>query len=207
MRSTNLRLHALLLLLLIVVAPASASSETRVYLMRGLFDVSTGLDDLAAKLKRSGVGATVASYTARDELATAAIARFKAGSKCPVVLVGHSLGADAAIGMARTLQGAGVPVGLLIAFSPAASDSVPANVGRVVNYYQSNSYWNNVYRRGPGFKGSLKNVDLARHAEIDHFNIEKVARLHAETIRAIKGVASACAPTARKETADASARE
>jgi len=183
-------------------APSPACAETRVYLMRGLLDVSTGLDDLAAKLKRRGITATVASYAAEVELAQTAIRGFKSGKGCPVVVIGHSLGADAALDMARDLQIASVPVALLVAFSPARSDAVPGNVARVVNYYQSNSYWNYAYSRGPGFKGSLRNVDLAKRDDIDHFNIEKSAGLHAATIRAIRDLDQSCQPAPAPKAPD-----
>jgi pimeloyl-ACP methyl ester carboxylesterase len=188
-----------------VVASPRAAAEARVYLLRGLMDVSTGLDELALKLKRRGIAATIGSFTAEEELAAAALKGFRSGAGCPVVLIGHSLGADAAIGIARTLQGSGVPVGLLVAFSPNSSDAMPGNVSRAVNYYQSNSFWSNVYSRGAGFKGTLRNVDLAKDDKIDHFNIEKAARLHAETIRAIESLERSCAP-ARKEQAHATSR-
>jgi hypothetical protein len=169
-----------------------AEARTRVYLMRGLFDTSTGLDQLAAKLRRRGISATVASHTAVEDLTAAAIRNYRNGSGCPVVIVGHSLGADAAISMADSLKAAHIPVALIVTFSPASSLSVPGNVARVVNYYQSNSVWNNVYARNDGFRGAVRNVDLASDDRIDHFNIEKVARLQAEAMRLIQSVSGTC---------------
>lgn len=185
---------------------ASANSRTQVYLMRGLMDVSTGLDDLAAKLKRRGLSASVASYTAENQLAGQALANFKSGRGCPIVIIGHSLGADAAIGMSRTLEQSGVPVALLVAFSPAASKEVPGNVARAVNYYQSNSYWNHVYTRASGSRATVRNVNLSKDAAIDHFNIEKVARLHDETIRAIMGLGGGCSATPGRAVKDTAAK-
>ena len=111
----------------------AAEAGARVYLLRGLMDLSAGLDDLAVKLKRRGVSATVASYTDETSMATAAIRNYKAGTGCPVVIIGHSLGSDAALGMARALQQSRVPVALLVSFSPAKSNTVPANVSRAIN--------------------------------------------------------------------------
>ena len=45
-----------------VIAAAPADAGTRVYLIRGLLDVSTGLDDLGAKLKRRGIPSLVTGY-------------------------------------------------------------------------------------------------------------------------------------------------
>ena len=43
--------------------------------------------------------------------------------------------------------------------------------------------------RGQGSKARLRNIDLARDAAIDHLNIEKNDKLHAEAIAAIQGLA------------------
>jgi hypothetical protein len=175
----------------LVVAGEDTHAATRAYIMRGLMDVSTGLDELAAKLKRRGITAVVANHAAGPALAEQAIARYKSAHDC-VVIIGHSLGADAAIQMAETLKGAGVPVALIVAFSPASSRAVPGNVSRAVNYYQSNSFWNHVLSRGAGFRGGLRNVDLAKRDDIHHFNIEKSGRLHAETLGMVAAAAATC---------------
>lgn len=166
-----------------------ALADGRVYLLRGLFDLSAGLDDLAIKIETQlKVRTVVASYVEAAALARQAIEGYRDGSVCPVVIVGHSFGADAALGMADQLATASVPVSLIVAFSPAETRDAPANVARLVNYYQSNSYWNHVYGKGRGFVGSIANIDLAAEDDIHHFNIEKHERLHAETIAAIAAV-------------------
>jgi len=168
---------------------AAAKDEVHVYLMRGFLDVSTGLDDLAAKLKRRKIAAEITTYLAESDVAARALRDHKSNPAAQIVLIGHSLGANAAIHVAQTLQSAKVPVALIVVFSPAATNAVPGNVARAVNYYQSDGIWNNPYSRGAGFKGSLRNVDLARDTSIHHLNIEKVTRLHNETIRAITALA------------------
>ena len=94
---------------------------------------------------------------------------------------------------AERLEKATVPIALLVAFSPASARTVPPNVARAVNYYQTDSIWNYVYAKAPGFKGTLRNVNLAKDTAIHHFNIEKNPKLHAETIRAIASLPSTCA--------------
>jgi pimeloyl-ACP methyl ester carboxylesterase len=191
---------------IVLAAATAAEASAKVYLMRGLMDVSTGLDDLAAKLKRRGIAAIVGSYTDQDEMAEKAIQNYRSDGGRPIVIVGHSLGADAAIGMAETLKAAKVPVALVVAFSPAASQEVPTNVARIVNYYQSNSAWNHIYTGARGFKGSLRNVDLAADDNIHHFNIEKVERLHTETIGMIAAAGDgAPRPAGAKQTAQSPA--
>lgn len=176
-------------------AAAPAQAGPAVYLMRGLMDVSTGLDDLAAQLRKRGIKAVVGSYVDWQDLAAAAIREHRAGKACPVAIIGHSLGANAAVDMSAELKAAGVPVALMVSFSPAFTGSVPDNVRRVVNYYQSNSLWNNKLSGGAGFKGTLRNVDVAADASIDHFNIEKNARLKSQTLEMVAGMARSCAGT------------
>lgn len=178
-------------------ATVPAAAGAKVYLMRGLFDVSTGLDALAGRLNRRGIAAKVASYTDRDGLSAAAIQAYKSGG-CPIVIVGHSLGADAAIDMSETLRQAGVSVALLVSFSPAYPRSVPANVAKVVNYFQSDSAWNNKYTSVAPAKSSVRNVDLVKDGSIHHFNIEKNERLQTETLRMIAGVNGPCPGIAKR---------
>jgi pimeloyl-ACP methyl ester carboxylesterase len=162
---------------------AAASGPYQVYLLKGLADVfSSGMDFLQAKLKARGITGEVHSHGEWETLAQSAIAKWHGGAHGPIIIIGHSLGADAAILMAQKLGAAGVPVALLVAFSPVDSGPANANVARAVTYYQSNSAWHGQITRGAGFHGVLENVDLANAPGITHFNIEKADNLHAATI-------------------------
>jgi hypothetical protein len=65
------------------------------------------------------------------------------------------------------------------------SFSTPANVGRLVNLTQRKYAY---MRPGPGFHGSLANVDLSGDPSIDHISIDKSARLHARAISEVLAV-------------------
>ena len=172
-------------------AKRGADRPYQVYLLKGLADIfSTGMDFLQAKLQARGVVGEVHSHSVVESLAQTAIAKWRGGARGPIVIIGHSLGADSAIVMAQRLGNAQVPVALLVTFSPVDSAPVPANVGRAVNYFQSNSAWHGQITRGPGFHGSLENVDLAHTPGITHFNIEKAEQLHAATIAKVLGIVS-----------------
>ncbi len=165
------------------VGKTGANRPYQVYLLKGLADIfSTGMDFLQAKLQARGIVGEVRSHSAAEELAQSAIAKWRGGSRGPIIIIGHSLGADAAIAMAQRLGAAGVPVSLLVTFSPTDSAPVSANVARAVNYFQSNSAWHGQITRGAGFRGALENVDLAQMPGITHFNIEKAEPLHAATL-------------------------
>lgn len=191
------------------IRPARAG-HGQVYLLRGLIDVfSQGMDELGDKLRRRGVGPIVVmNHSAYDTLAAEAIANYRAGNRGPIIIAGHSFGADAAMRIAELLNEARVPVALVVGFGPTLHLKAPANVARVVNYYQAHSAWNGVFSPGAGFRGSLVNLNLDDAADITHFNIEKNARLHNETIArvmAIMGSRKAPAPQATVSTAPASA--
>ncbi len=97
---------------------------------------STGMDTLTDELNRRGVYATSHSHTDWKELADKAAADYKAGKEGPIILIGHSLGADAVMEMADYLGDRGVPVALVIPFDGTQSFPASANISRVVNFTQ-----------------------------------------------------------------------
>jgi len=165
-------------------AAPRGSGHGQVYLMRGFLGpvLTTGLDALAAKLQKRGVPAPVHSHGSYDALADQAIAKYRAGNRGPIIIIGHSLGAISAIDMAKKLQQNRIPVSLIVTFGPIGDLAAPANVASVVNYYQSKSYSNGRVLRGPGFHGSIANVDLEKSAGMNHLNMMHAASLHAQTI-------------------------
>jgi hypothetical protein len=83
-------------LLAITALSGRAQASGRIYLLRGLAGIfSTGLDVLDEKLLRRGYNATVHPYDFYNSLAEEA-ARLQKSGKGPIIIMGHSLGADAA---------------------------------------------------------------------------------------------------------------
>jgi len=183
------------------VAPQCAP---QVYLLKGLADVfSSGMDSLAAKLRRRGITARVASHASSDSLADEVIRAYRAGSRGPIVIAGHSLGADAAVSMAQRLNDARVPVALVMTFGPLNNPRATPNVARAVNYYQANSAWHGQIVRGPGFHGALTNINLDKAADVNHFNIEKVERIQNEAVaRIVAAIGGSRRPTTPKPDTD-----
>ena len=107
-----------LLLGLLATDAAQAGSRTHVYLMRGIFNVSVGLDALAGKFTRMGIAASVYGHADEGSVAAEAIRDYKSGRVQTVILIGHSLGAGAVVAVAHKLNEAHVPVALLIALDP-----------------------------------------------------------------------------------------
>ncbi|QFR34006.1 hypothetical protein [Ancylobacter sp. TS-1] len=163
-------------------AQSSKSQPPRVYLLRGLANIfSLGMDDLAAKLNARGIQASVHSYVDWEALSNYAVEQAANGKRpTPVVIIGHSLGADAAVYMGNKVSGAGVPVPLVVTFDPVNMTTASAKIGKVVNYFQSGGSGKPV--SGP----RVQNVDLTGSGELSHFNIEKAGELHQRVIAMIQ---------------------
>jgi pimeloyl-ACP methyl ester carboxylesterase len=184
--------------------PGIAQPHPHVYLFRGLADVfSTGMDTLADALNKHGVHATSHSHTDWKAIADRAAADYKAKKEGPIILIGHSLGADAAMEMADYLGDKGVPVALVVPFDGTQSFPAPGNVARVVNFTQRDYAY---MRPGPGFRGSLNNVDLSSNHDIDHLNIDKSPELHARVLTEVLAVIGGrlSAPASRKPISNGS---
>jgi hypothetical protein len=166
---------------------AQPQPRAHVYLLRGLLNIfSLGMDTLADELKRRDVDATVHSYGDWQTLADQAAADYKAGKEAPIVLIGHSLGADAVMEMAAYLGRKGVPVALVVPFDGTKSFAASANVARVLNLTHSGTI--NYMRGGPGFHGTLANIDVSSDPDIDHINIDKSPRLHERVVAEVLAV-------------------
>lgn len=96
----------------------------------------------------------------------------------PIILVGHSLGANEQIKVARNLNKKGIPVDLLVTVDAVSQTIVPPNV----------KYALNMYKRGfvPMFSGlklravdpqatHIENVNVAnlKDVKVNHFTIDK----------------------------------
>src|SRR5690349_13547813 len=116
-------------------SPGGAQPQrAHVYLLRGLLNVfSLGMDSLAEELRGRNVDATVHGYGEWQALADRAATDYKARKEAPIILIGHSLGADAVMDMAAYLGRKGVPVALVVPFDCTKSFAASDNVARVLN--------------------------------------------------------------------------
>jgi len=183
----GLRVAAILTCLTVISGNAQAAGH--VYLLKGLFGVfSTGLITLASELQKRGYTATVHES---GEYATLALeaSRLQKSGKGPIIIIGHSIGANAAILMAEKMESEGASVALIMGFGPTNDMLVPSNVSRAIIYYQTGAIVTGTAKKGPGFHGSLSNINLLSDSDINHFNIEKIERLHAKAIAAVGTIA------------------
>jgi len=160
----------------------SSGRHAHVYLLRGLINVfSLGMDELGAKIAQRGVYATVHNHLAWEILAGEAAANYRAGREGPIVIIGHSLGADAAVRMADELAQQGIPVSLVVTFDPVSTLAVEGGIAKVVNLYISNG-WGAPMVRGAKFRGTLINMDLRNRSDVGHIFIDKSAALHQQVL-------------------------
>jgi alpha-beta hydrolase superfamily lysophospholipase len=162
------------------------AGEPKVILLRGWFGVfSTGLDNLADELKGKGIKAEVAGHLYWTKAVSEILEDRAAGKTGPIVLVGHSQGANNVIDMARALGLKNVSVDLLVTLAPFLQYPVPANVMRAVNYYQSPG-WGAPLKGDTGFHGTIANNDVTGDWTITHVNIDKSSRVQSDILHEIE---------------------
>jgi hypothetical protein len=109
------------------------------------------------------------------------------GQKDIVVLIGHSLGANATFDIASELNKQNIPIELIVTFDATRPQPVPKNVLHLVNFYQENGFGKRV-SPGQGFQGDLTNHDLTAETGLSHTTIEKSPRLHAMVMQKIADI-------------------
>ena len=155
-----------------------------VYLLRGLANVfSRGMDTMGAKMVRAGLDARVYNHSVWRSLADNIIARNKKKKvSYPIVIMGHSLGGNASSLMAKYLGENNIKVQYVVSFDPTITTYVGKNVNRVINFYLPNDSNSNVVKRGPGFRGALKNINVRGVRGLKHTTIEKDSNFQNQVI-------------------------
>jgi hypothetical protein len=148
---------------------------------------STGLDGIADDLKAKGVKAEVAGHLYWQTGLTDILKARAAGKAGPIILIGHSQGANNVIDIARGLEAQNIPVDLVITLAPFMQYPVPANVKQAVNYYQQGG-WGAPIEGAPGFHGKIMNVNVNDDPSVTHINIDKSTRVRADIVRMVTGL-------------------
>jgi hypothetical protein len=152
--------------------------QVQVDLFRGLADIfSRGMDTLTEKLNRQGYLARVYSTSGWSSAARRIADQYSRGHRAIIVLIGHSLGANATFDIANELDQQNIPVELIVTFDATSPRPVPKNVLHFVNLFQQNGFGKQV-TGGPEFKGELTNIDLTADTGLSHTTIDKSPRLH-----------------------------
>ena len=173
------------------VPPATAGrvapiQEPPVYVLRGALGIfSSGMDALADEMNANGIAAVSKPFEDWREY-TASIAKAYQTHRYPIVLVGHSWGANTSLLMASELAKRNIPVALLVFYDITNSARIPPNVRRVINYRSTSAIGGAVeVVGGSGFSGVIDNVT---RADLNHVQIDKADDLHRQTIDAIRNI-------------------
>jgi pimeloyl-ACP methyl ester carboxylesterase len=174
-----------------IASRAVTQPVAEVYLLRGFMNVfSLGMDDLAARLQANGIAATVGNHADAGAVINQIEMRYQAGDYGPIILIGHSLGADAVVAMAEALNQDRVPVALIILFDGTAPHRVPGNVTAAVNFTLQYDLTPDI-----DFHGTISNVDLRGDPGIDHLTIDKSPSLQAQVLDyVLKAAATSATP-------------
>ena len=173
-----------------VAQPQKAAS---VYLFRGFMGVfSLGMDRLDTRLKANGVKTKLLGHTQWASVVDEIVAEAKQSPKgrYPLVIVGHSLGANAALVLSHRLGELGVPVTLVITVDPTVGRPLSASVGRYLNIYQQNNGFGVALDGGGVSPRRIDNYNTLEHAnlknpEITHFTLDKNADIQKQMYDAI----------------------
>lgn len=118
----------------------------------------------------------------------------------PIILIGHSLGANEQIKVARNLNKLGIPVRLLITIDAVSQTIVPPNVQEAVNFYKSGfvpMFSGLKLKAVDPSKTKIENIDAAT-LHVNHFTIDKNTVVQQMILEKIKKVVSNAKTTPAK---------
>jgi pimeloyl-ACP methyl ester carboxylesterase len=181
------------------VQPLTQPPRGRVVVLRGLLNMfSTGMNQLTFMLRGAGYDATVHNHAEWRGLSARLVEAARDGTlQRPLVVIGHSFGADDAIAMAGRLGAAEVPVDLLVTFDPSWVLAVPRGPKRVLNFHQDRDSYARRLTPGPGFDGRIDNRLVTGES---HLSIDKDQELHRQVLEALRGIEGAAHPRATPAT-------
>ena len=175
----------------------STKSQGEVHTMLGgLGMFSIGMDqvrnDIAKKYKHVSASSNM-WYNAGDVTNSITYYYYKHKTHRPIILMGHSLGANEQIKVARNLNAAGIPVDLLVTVDAVSQTIVPPNVKHVLNVYKPGFV--------PMFSGlklravdsnatKIENINVndLKELNVNHFTIDKDKFVQAMILDEVKKV-------------------
>ena len=176
-------------------------SPLHAFSIRGLaggppFYFSHGMDVLARKLLAAGVtadvydqGSFVAPYGEVATITAHALRIARTGAR--PILLGHSMGADAALKVATALDAKGINVPLVVCFDPTSfrvlfgPPPVPKNVSRAICFYQKiTPLGRGILKAGAGFTGAL----IQERRDSIHSRIDDDPQLHARVLTEVRAL-------------------
>lgn len=170
--------------------PLPTRTDTHVYLLRGLFGVfSLGMDSLSQELVEQGYTAEIYGWDEAEKVVAQISTRFQKGHTGPVVVIGHSLGANAVINVATAVQAQNIPIAFGVTFDATDPGPVPQNVAVFYNFWAQDGFGKPV-SAVPGYTGQLENFDLSGDPNISHTSIDTMDKFHQFIIKTLEGMTS-----------------
>ena len=157
-----------------------------IHLFRGLANVfSDGINVIGERMQRNGMDARVYNHSHWRSVTDDIIARSKrlGGVSYPIVIIGHSLGGNASVQMAKYLGDRGIKVAKVVSFDPTITTYVGKNIGNVRNYYIPKKDNENAVQKAAGYTGKLENIDMTVREGVDHFNVEKLPDIQIKLVK------------------------
>lgn len=168
--------------------PLPTRANTHVYLLRGLFGVfSLGMDSLSQELVEQGYTAEIYGWDEAQKVVQQISTRFQNGHTGPVVIIGHSLGANAVIDVATTVQAQSIPIVFGVTFDATDPGPVPENVAVFYNFWAQDGFGKPVSAVA-GYTGQLENFDLSGDPNISHTSIDTMDKFHQFIIKTLEGM-------------------
>lgn len=164
----------------------SVTRTGEIHLFRGLANVfSDGINVIGERMQRNGMDARVYNHSHWRSVTEDIIARSKrlGGVSYPIVIMGHSLGGNASVQMAKYLGDRGIKVAKVVSFDPTITTYVGPNIGNVRNYYIPKKDDENAVRKDVGYTGKLENIDMTVRDGVDHFNVEKQTDIQIKLVK------------------------
>ena len=162
------------------------SQQADVILVRGGFNVfSVGLDAIATKLKKRGVKSQLFRHGQIDEITATLLKNQKKNRRRPIILIGHSWGANAVLRIAKTLQKHRLKVRYMVTIAATNPNPAPANIRELTNYYFKQDGWGKPVRKAYGFKGRLTNIDMSSQEDVHHFNLDDQPEIQSKIVKRV----------------------
>jgi hypothetical protein len=152
------------------ISTENAANHGAVYTLRGGLGgiFSTGMSDLQKKLATQyHIRSASTIWYKQDTLSNHIIKQYRAKKiREPIILIGHSLGANEQIKVARTLGQANIPVALLITVDAVSPIRVSTNVKHAINLYTPGYV--------PLFSGLILHAVNPQVTQVDNIDISKL---------------------------------
>jgi pimeloyl-ACP methyl ester carboxylesterase len=149
-------------------APIERHRCGEVFVLRGFMGIwSRGMDQIATRLRDDGVVTSIFGYDQWTDVADEIIAeRARNNSPQPLVLIGHSYGADDALRIAEALERKQIAIDLVITVECVTPPAVPANVRVEVNIYKPRPFDFLPWWRGVPVRLAVQNTTILEQIDV-----------------------------------------